>query len=88
MFFCSSLAYSMPTDVGKSISGSSAFSKSRLYIHKFSVQILLKSILKDFEHYLPSIGMSTIVRQFELSLALPFFGIGMKTDLFHFCGHC
>ena len=26
--------------------------------------------------------MSAIVRQFEHSLALPFFGIGMKTDLF------
>ena len=26
--------------------------------------------------------------QFENSLALPFFGIGMKTDLFQSCGHC
>ena len=25
---------------------------------------------------------------FEHSLALPFFGIGMKTDLFQCCGHC
>ena len=25
---------------------------------------------------------------FEHSLALPFFGIGMKTDLFHSCDHC
>ena len=24
----------------------------------------------------------------EHSLALPFFGIGMKTDLFQSCGHC
>ena len=31
--------------------------------------------------------MSAIVRQFEHSLALPFFGIGMKTDLFQSCGH-
>ena len=30
--------------------------------------------------------MSSIVQQFEHSLALPFFGIGMKTDLFQFCG--
>ena len=29
--------------------------------------------------------MSAIVRQFEYSLALPFFGIGMKTDLFQSC---
>src|SRR5574342_23703 len=32
--------------------------------------------------------MSAIVRRFEHSLALPFFGIGMKTDLFQSCGHC
>ena len=32
--------------------------------------------------------MSAIVGQFEHSLALPFFGIGMKTDLFQSCGHC
>ena len=31
--------------------------------------------------------MSTIVRSFEHSLALPFFGIGMKTDLFQSCGN-
>ena len=34
------------------ISGSSAFSKSSLYIWKFAVQVLLKPSLKDFEHYL------------------------------------
>jgi len=32
--------------------------------------------------------MSAIVQYFEHSLALPFFGIGMKTDLFQSCGHC
>ena len=32
--------------------------------------------------------MSAIVRMFEHFLALPFFGIGMKTDLFQSCGHC
>ena len=32
--------------------------------------------------------MSTIVWQFEHSLALPFFGTGMKMDLFQYCGHC
>ena len=31
--------------------------------------------------------MSAIVQKFEHSLALPFFGIGMKTDLFQSCGH-
>ena len=32
--------------------------------------------------------MSAIVCQFEHSLALPFFGTGMKTALFQSCGHC
>ena len=32
--------------------------------------------------------MSAVVQQFEHSLALPFFGTGMKTDLFQSCGHC
>ena len=32
--------------------------------------------------------MSAIVQYFEHSLALPFFGVGMKTDLFQSCGHC
>ena len=31
---------------------------------------------------------STTLWQFEHSLAWPFFGIGMKTELFQFCGHC
>ena len=32
--------------------------------------------------------MSSIVWQFEHSLALPFFGIGKKTDIFQSFGHC
>ena len=40
-----------PANVGNLISGSSAFSKVSLYIWKFSVHILLKSSLKDFQHY-------------------------------------
>ena len=43
-----------PADFGNLISGSSAFSKSILYIWKFFVHILLKLNLKDFEHYLAS----------------------------------
>ena len=39
-----------PTDVGHLISGSSAFSKSRLYIWNFLVHIMLRRRLKDFEH--------------------------------------
>ena len=44
-----------PVDVGRLISGSSAFSKSRLNIWKFSVHILLKSTLENFEHYFASV---------------------------------
>ena len=44
--------YYDPVYVGNLISGSSAFSKSSFYIWKFSVHILLKHYLKDFEHYL------------------------------------
>jgi len=48
-FFCD------PTDASNLIPGSSAFSKSSLYIWKFSVYVMLKSSLKDFEHYLASL---------------------------------
>ena len=40
-----------PADVGNLISGSSAFSKSTLNIWKFSVHILLKPRLENFEDY-------------------------------------
>ena len=32
--------------------------------------------------------MSAVLQWFEHSLALPFLGIGVKTDLFQSCGHC
>ena len=44
-----------PLDVGNLISGSSAFSKISLNIRKFSVHVLLKSGLKNFEHYFVSL---------------------------------
>ena len=44
-----------PMDVGNLISGSSAFSKSSLNIWKFSVYILLKPGLENFEHYFASV---------------------------------
>ena len=42
-------------DVGNLISGSSAFSKSSLNISNFMVQILLKLVLENFEHYFASV---------------------------------
>ena len=45
-----------PADVGNLISGSSAFSKTSLNIREFTVHILLKPGLENFEHYFTSIG--------------------------------
>ena len=42
-------------DVGNLISGSSAFSKSSLNIWKFTVHLLLKPGLENFEHYFTSV---------------------------------
>ena len=44
-----------PIDVGNLISASSAFSKSSLNIWKFSVHVLLKPGLENFEHYFASV---------------------------------
>ena len=44
-----------PVDVGNLISGSSAFSKSSLNIWKFTVLILLKPGLENFEDYFTSV---------------------------------
>ena len=43
-----------PVDVGNLISGSSAFSKTNLNIWKFTVHILLKPSLENFEYYFTS----------------------------------
>ena len=68
-----------PVDAGNLISGSSAISKSILYIWKFSVHILPKPSLKDFEHNLLACEMSTVLQKFEHSLACS--SLGLKTDL-------
>ena len=77
-----------PVDVGNLISGSSAFLNpvwtfgSSWYMYWWSLAWRILSIT------LLAWEMSAIVWQFEHSLALPFFGIGMQTDLFQSCGHC
>ena len=43
-------------DVGNLISASSAFSKTSLNIRKFTVHVLLKPGLENFEHYFTSMG--------------------------------
>ena len=47
-FFCD------PTDVDNLISGPSAFSKSSLNIWNFTIHVLLKPGLENFEHYFAS----------------------------------
>ena len=42
-------------DVGNLISGSSAFSKTSLNIWKFTVHVLLKPCLENFERYFTSV---------------------------------
>ena len=44
-----------PMDVGNLISGSSAFSKASFNIWKFTVLVLLKPGLENFEHYITSV---------------------------------
>ena len=44
-----------PVDVGNLISGFSAFSKTSLNIRKFTVHVLLKPGLENFEHYFTSV---------------------------------
>ena len=72
-----------PTDVGGLISGSSVFSKSSLYFWKFMYCWSLAWRILSIT--LLACEMSTITQQFEHSLALPFFGIEMKIDLFQSC---
>jgi len=66
----------------------SAFSKSCLSIWTCSVHVLLKPSLKDFEHYLASMWNESNCMVVWTFLALLFFQIGMKTDLFQSCSHC
>ena len=77
-----------PTDAGNLISGSvpllnpACTSGSSQFMYCRSLAWRILSII------LLACEMSAIVWWFEHSLALPFFSIGMKTDLLQSCGHC
>ena len=77
-----------PVDVGNLMSGSSAFSKSSLNIWNFSVHALLKLHLGTFEHCFASMWDECKCVVAWAFLALLFFGIEMKTNLFQSCVHC
>ena len=70
-----------PTDTGNLISGSSAFSESSLNIWNFSVHILLKPSLENFEHYFASMWDECNCAVVWAFSGTAFFGTGMKTDL-------
>ena len=55
---------------------------------KFTVHVLLKPGLENFEHYFASAWDEYNYVVVWASLALPFFGIGMKMNLFQSCDHC
>ena len=87
--FCNSLAFSMiqwlltiwplvtlPFLNPACLSGSFQF----IYCWSLAWRILSKTLL--------ACEISTIVQQSEHFLSLPFFGIGVKTDLFQSGGHC
>ena len=62
MFFWNFLLFDDPKYVDNLLSGSSAFSKSSLNIWKFTVYVLLKPGLENFEHYFANCEMSAIVQ--------------------------
>ena len=68
-FFCD------PADVGNLISGSSAFSKTSLNVRKFTVHVLLKPGLENFEHYFTSMW-----DECNFAVVWAFFGIAFLWD--------
>ena len=83
MFFWDSCFFNDPADVGNLIFGFSAFtSGSSWFMFCWSLAWRILNIT------LLDCDMSAIVQYFEHSVTLPFFRIGVKTDLFQSCGHC
>ena len=64
-----------PTHVSNLISGSSSFSKTSLNIWKFTIHVLLKSGLENFEHYFTSLW-----DECNCAVVWAFFGIAFLWD--------
>ena len=64
-----------PVDIGNLTSGSSAFSKTSLNIWKFSIHVLLKPGLENFEHYFTSVWVEC-----NCAIVWAFFGIAFLRD--------
>ena len=76
MFQCHSpkSSHPLPLQVQK-ISGSSAFSKTSLNIREFTVHILLKPDLENFEHY-----FANVWDEYNCAIVWAFFGIAFLWD--------
>ena len=70
-----------PTDIGNLISGSSAFCKTSLNIWKFTVHVLLKPGLENFEHYFASMW-----DEWNCVVVWTFFGIAPGQELWLYFG--
>ena len=55
-------------------------------MHFYAQRLFLVKL--SFTLYINKISFTSTYGMIEHSLALPFFGIGMKTDLLQSCGHC
>ena len=75
MSFWNSCFLNDPVDVGDLISGSSAFSKTSLYMWKSTVHVLLKPGLDNFEHYFTS-----MYDECNYVVVCAFFGIAFLWD--------
>ena len=75
VFLKLSCCFDDPSDVDNLISGSSVFSKFSWKIWKFTVHILLKPDLKNFEHYFPSLWDED-----NCAVVWTFFGIAFLWD--------
>ena len=75
MFFWNSCFFHDPADVGNLISGSSAFSKTSLNVREFTVYVLLKPGLENFEHYFTSMW-----DECKCVVVWAFFGIAFLWD--------
>ena len=64
-----------PADVGNLISGSSTFSKTSLNIWNFTIHVLLKPGLENFEHYFTSVWDES-----NCAVVWTFFGIAFLWD--------
>ena len=75
VFLKLSCFFSDPADVGNLIAGSSAISKTSLNIWNFTIHVLLKVGLENFEHYITSMW-----DECNYAVVWAFFGIAFLWD--------